>query len=234
MYATVGTRLARRRIVGDSKLPYDAFIIWWYALAATSLPTSLVLMLAALGVTHLNFSIAVAVLSLLLICIALWGLLYYLVFLFTGKRGTWLPLAVGYAVYFAFLMVAVAQAGPSGVIVERWSVTIDYERDLSESWVGALAVALLVFPQILSAIAYFSLVFRLQDRSQRYRVSLVSWSILLWFGSAYMASISGLAEQDWWQVLSRLIGLAAAAVVLYAYEPPRWLQRTLKVHPLPG
>jgi hypothetical protein len=36
---------------------------------------------------------------------------------------------------------------------------------------------------------------------------------------------SGLSQQDWWEFASRLIGLAAAATILTAYLPPRWLKR---------
>jgi hypothetical protein len=34
-----------------------------------------------------------------------------------------------------------------------------------------------------------------------------------------------LAQQDWWQLASRLIGLAAALTILMAYLPPRWLKQ---------
>ena len=44
---------------------------------------------------------------------------------------------------------------------------------------------------------------------------------------------AGLAEQDWWQFASRLIGLAAALTILMAYLPPRWLKERYGIVSLP-
>jgi hypothetical protein len=66
-------------------------------------------------------------------------------------------------------------------------------------------------------------------KTQRYRILLVSWSIIIWFLSAYLASISGLSQQDWWQIASRLIGLGAALTILFAYQPPSWIKRRFGV-----
>jgi hypothetical protein len=74
-------------------------------------------------------------------------------------------------------------------------------------------------------LAYFTLYFHVSEVTQKYRVLLVSWSIIIWFLSPLFAIVAGLAEQDWWQLASRLIGLAAALTILMAYQPPRWLQQ---------
>ena len=81
------------------------------------------------------------------------------------------------------------------------------------------------FSQIIGGLAYFTLYFRVSDVTQKYRILLVSWSIIIWFLSPYCARAGGLAEQDWWQLASRLIGLAAALTILMAYLPPRWLKQ---------
>jgi uncharacterized membrane protein HdeD (DUF308 family) len=86
-------------------------------------------------------------------------------------------------------------------------------------------VILLFVPQILGGLAYFTLYFRVPEVTQKYRILLVSWSIIIWFLSPFVAFAGGLAQQDWWQVVSRLIGLAAALTILMAYLPPRWLKQ---------
>jgi hypothetical protein len=60
-------------------------------------------------------------------------------------------------------------------------------------------------------------------------VLLVSWSIIIWFVSPVIALAGGLSEQDWWQLISRLIGLCAAFVILMAYLPPRWMKERFGV-----
>jgi hypothetical protein len=88
-----------------------------------------------------------------------------------------------------------------------------------------IVVLLLLLPQMIGAFAYFTLYFRMPEVTQKYRILLVSWSIIIWFLSPLLALVGGLAEQDWWQLASRFIGLAAALTILIAYLPPRWLRQ---------
>jgi hypothetical protein len=54
---------------------------------------------------------------------------------------------------------------------------------------------------------------------------LVSWSIIIWFLSPFVGIAAGLEGQDWWQIVSRFIGLASALITLMAYIPPQWLKQ---------
>jgi hypothetical protein len=87
----------------------------------------------------------------------------------------------------------------------------------------------LVFPQIIGSLAYFTLYFRVQTVTQKYRILIVSWSIIIWFLSAFLAGISGLSKYDWWQIVSRLIALSASLAILLAYQPPVWIKRYFRV-----
>jgi hypothetical protein len=110
------------------------------------------------------------------------------------------------------------------VTVGRWGTTVAYRSQITGP-LFLLILLLLVVPQILAGLAYFTLYFRVQDATQRYRILLVSWSIVIWFGSALVASFAGLSNYDWWQIVNRLIGLAATLTILTAYRPPRWIKR---------
>jgi hypothetical protein len=88
---------------------------------------------------------------------------------------------------------------------------------------------LVIAPQILATLAYFSLYFRLQDRAQKYRVLLVSISILVWFGSPVLAFGLGVSQLPWWMWVSRLLTLAAVVVIYWAYYPPTFIQRRFGV-----
>jgi len=63
------------------------------------------------------------------------------------------------------------------------------------------------------------------DVTQKYRILLVSWSIIIWFISPVATVLGGLGEQDWWQIASRLLGLTAALTILSAFLPPRWVKQ---------
>jgi hypothetical protein len=86
-------------------------------------------------------------------------------------------------------------------------------------------IVFLFASQIAGGFAYFTLYFRMSEPTQKYRILLVSWSIISWFVTPFIGIAGGLTDYDWWQVVSRLIGLVAALTVLLAYWPPGWVQQ---------
>jgi hypothetical protein len=225
IYAYVGWRLSKRVIYSsEASLAWGAFTVWWYGLAVTTLIGGAQNLLGAVGLTSLPLFVTATYINLLAICLALWGLLYYLIYLFTGNRGLLVPLAVSYLIYFVLLAYYVTASMPESVNVGRWSARLVYQAPLTGPFFGLL-LGFLLLPQIIGGFAYFTLYFRVSDVTQKYRVLLVSWSIIVWFLSPLIALAGGLAGKDWWQFASRLIGLAAALTILMAYLPPRWLKR---------
>lgn len=229
VYFYVGHSLGQRRVVlGEARLAWTLFVVWWYALAGSTLSSGLLSLLGALGVTSLPLFLTVTQVNLLAICVGLFGLVYYLLYLFTGSRKWFTPLALFYVAYYALLVYYLSWSAPVGVQVDRWGAHVVYR----EQQIGPLftvVLTLLVFPQIIGSIAYFTLFFRVKEATQKYRVALVSLSILVWFLSAFLASVAGLSQFDWWQIVSRLIGLAATLTILLAYKPLPWLKQRLGV-----
>ena len=225
IYAYVGWRLGKRVIPSsDAKLAWVSFTVWWYGLAIITLLGGLQNLFGALGLTDLPLFVTAAHLNIQIICIALLGLLYYLIYLYTGKRNSLAWLAIFYGVFYILLLYFINASSPDGVTMERWNVGIAYDNAPSGTFI-ILLVVLLILPPIIGGFAYFMLYFRVTEITQKYRIFLVSWSIILWFLSPVVAMASGLSQQDWWEFASRLIGLAAAATILTAYLPPRWLKR---------
>lgn len=224
IYSYIGWRLSQRVVPSsDARLAWSLFSVWWYGLATTTLITGSLSLLAALGVSSLPLFVTATYVNILVICLALWGLLYYLIYLFTGNRRSFTFLAVFYIIYYIMLVYYITASNPSTVNVGRWSTTLVYRAPLTGPFFVALII-LLLLPQIIGGLAYFTLYFRVPEITQKYRVLLVSWSIIIWFLSPLIALAGGQAQQDWWQLASRLIGLAAALTILMAYLPPRWLR----------
>ena len=229
IYYYVGQVLSRRRVAApDARLAWTLFVVWWYALASSTLVGALLSLLGALNIANLALFITLTQVNLLVICLGLHGLMYYLLYLFTGSRRLFTPLTLFYIAYYILLIFYVQARQPVGVHVGRWNATLEYDNPNTGPFF-LIVLLLLVFPQILGSLAYFTLYFRVNSTTQKYRILLVSWSILVWFLSAFLASISGLAQQDWWQVTSRLIGLSAALAILLAYDPLPWIRRRLGV-----
>ena len=225
VYCYVAWRLSKRVVSSsEARIAWQSFTIWWYGLAATTLTGGFLNMLGVFGQTSLSLFVTATYINMLAICIALWGLLYYLIYLFTGNSRSRLPLAIFYIIYYFMLVYYITTSIPSDVRVSRWNTTLTYSAPLTGPFF-VMVVVLLLLPQIMGGLAYFTLYFRVQEATQKYRVLLVSWSIIIWFLSPLFALAGGLAQQDWWQLASRFIGLAAALTILMAYLPPRWLKQ---------
>ncbi len=224
-YAYIGWWLSKRMVASpEARLAWQAFTIWWFALAVTTLLRGLQNLLGAFGLTDLPLFITASYISLLVTCIALWGLVYYLIYLFTGNSRSLAPLTIFYMSYYVLLVYYITASIPNNVEISRWNTALTYRNSLTGPFF-VIVVVLLLLPQIIGGLAYFTLYFKVSDVTQKYRVLLVSWSIIVWFLSPVIALVGGLSQQDWWQLASRFIGLAAALTILMAYLPPRWVKQ---------
>lgn len=229
IYFYVGRVLSRRRQASaEAGLAWTMFVMWWYALAAATFSGGVLSLLGAFGIIDLALFTTITILNLLTTCVALFGLVFYLLYLYTGNRHLIEPLILFYFAYYGLLVYFILASLPVGVTVNRWSTTLEYQN-IIRGPLYFVALFLLVFPQIIASLAYFMLFFQVKATTQKYRILLVSWSIILWFASSFLASVSGLAQQDWWQIVSRLIGLGAALTILFAYQPPAWIKRRFGV-----
>jgi hypothetical protein len=233
IYGYVGWRLGKRVISSaEARLAWWSFTVWWYGLAVTILIGGFKNLFGVVGLTNLSLFVTTAYINILPACIALWGLLYYLIYLFTGNRRLLVPLAVFYIIYYILLVYYTTASIPDSVEVGRWSTTLINRAPLTGPFFVILAV-LLLLPQIIGSIAYFTLYFQVTDVTQKYRILLVSGSMIIWLLSPYVALSGRLEQQDWWQIASRLIGLAAALTILMAYLPPRWVKQRYGIISLP-
>jgi hypothetical protein len=228
IFFVVGDRLRRRRITTTRvRLAWNLFVLWWFGAALATLSGGVESVLGAFGIQDLALFLTITQLNVLAICASLFGLLYYLMFLLVGTSRPLLPLVAFYVAYYALLEYYFNILNPIGVSVGRWTVTLLYQH----APVGplfAVMLSLLIVPQMLGSLVYFFLFFRVRDATQRYRILLVSWSIFLWFGSALLGSAAGFSTFAW-QVTIRIIGLAAACVILLAYQPFQWVRRRFGV-----
>ncbi len=223
VFVYIGYRMSKRVEQGHAEAAGRSFVLWWGGVAGFIFAGALAGILAAVGVTTLGVFIAWRVLSFFALCAGIAGLVYYLLYLFTGKRGFMVPVAVFYALIFLALMVQVVVNVPVGLDVQRWRVDLTYEVPFGGPYF--ILLSLLILPTTVGAVAYFLLFFKTQDRLMRMRIALVSWSIAIWGLSSLLARI---AENDWWQMFTRAgIGLLASLVILFAYEPPAGLRERL-------
>src|SRR3990172_6481658 len=148
IYGYVAARLSQRTISNPSaRLAWQLFGLWWYSLAATTLVSGFLHLLGAFNIVSLPLFIALTHVNLLLICIALWGLLYYLVYLFTGSQRFLVPLAIFYVLYYVLLVYYITASDPARVEITRWTTRLVYAHPLTGPFFF-LALVLLLFPPI--------------------------------------------------------------------------------------
>jgi hypothetical protein len=229
IYFYVGRVLRRRRQASPgSSMAWTMFVVWWYALALATFSGGILSLLGAFGIIGLPLFITITIINSLTTCAALMGLIFYLLYLYTGKSNLIGPIGIFYFFFYGLVVYIMEARNPIGVIVNRWNTSLQYENPIPGP-LFLIALSLLIFPAILGSLAYFMLFFQVKAKTQRYRILLVSWSIIIWFLSSFLASISGFSEQDWWQIVSRMIGLVAALTILFAYQPPSWIKRRFGV-----
>jgi hypothetical protein len=230
IYFYVAHTLGKRQVIlPETRIAWQLFVVWWYALAGITLVNGLLNLVGAFGLASLPLFITFTQVEILVLCVALYGLMYYLIYIFTGNRKALPVLTIVYILYYFLFMYYLNLSTPTGVSINRWNVGVHYEQQPTGPFVTVLLV-LLVFPQIIGSLAYFTLYFRVKEITQKYRVALVSLSIIIWFLSAFIASISGLSQYDWWQITSRMIGLGATLAILMAYRPANWIKNRLGVN----
>jgi hypothetical protein len=225
----IANRLGSRKLIdsGD-KLAWQAFRVWWWGLGATTLLGLLNDLLPLLGLSNLVLYVTVAQINVLIVCAALGGLVFYLAYLFTGRKNLARPIGVFYLLFFLALAAYVFWLQPIGLTVTEGSVALEYAKEPSPAYLIAL-ILLILLPQLIASLAYFTFYFRVRERAQKYRVALVSGSIFFWFASPLVASMLSLDDLSWWPIASRLINLLAALVIYWAYYPPRFIQNRFGV-----
>lgn len=223
VYAYVGRRILARPIEGDGRLAARLFGVWWFTLAGIQVLNATRTVLGAFDVRDLAVHVTLMHAMLALLCIALASLLYYLIYLLTGSKGSLWAIMAGYVAYYLFIEWIVAAGAPSAVEISARGAEIVYARELPQPWTD-IAAALLLGPPLVASIGYFSLFFRVPGRLQRYRIGLVSLTIFGWFMTSVAATSTGLSRVGWWPVAGAFIGLAAAGAIFAAYHPPRWIE----------
>lgn len=233
LFGFVATRIGRRPADPDARLALRLFSLWWSGVALFLVAGAALSFLDWAGVTARPLELVIASLSMLSVCAAVWGLVYYVSFLFTGRSTALYPMLAFYAGIFAVMLFALLSDSTGGEL-GAWHESVVRLAILTGPVLTG-AIVLFLLPAMGALVAYASLYPRIDGRRARYRIALGTTSLLVWFGLAIVARLGGFADTATWTVVGRFLALAAALGVLLAYSPPRWMVRRLRLHadPLP-
>lgn len=240
LFLFIGLRLrAKRYDSAKDQRAWDAFLVWWYGMALNSTLMAFSMLLSLWGVSSLYLFVILSVLGTFAVGGAMWGLLSYLLYVYTGN---WRPsrwVAGFYIVFCLYLVYTVVAFVPVRASLSTWQVFIEYAHTPGPLYPVGLLL-LFALPPILASAAFFRLYFSLTERSARYRSLVITTGIFLFFGFPYIMPIvlylfNILTTQlPWWQLTQRMVGIVALALIYFAYYPPALVRKHLRVSAVTG
>lgn len=216
----VALQIAQRAVATDMRAGNRTLALWWGLLGCYLLLQGVLTAFAASDALTFDVYLASRVLAIPLLCAACASLVHHLVFLYTGdrRRSAWAALLY-VPVFLLFVYATFGQ--PQTLRVSAWLVGLD---DSGTPY--RLTYAFVGLPPILASLAYLRLLRHVTDPLARFRIRLVALTIAAYVGSGLAAR---LAAGDLTKLVTLVgFGLAAAGLVLLAYNPPRRLRARLQ------
>lgn len=229
VYGYVGMRLlGKTSAASPSSIAMRFFSLWWLATALNQFFGSLLYLAAAFGSTDVSLQLTYVYLQRLLLAVSLVGLLYYLVYLQTGK-GWLIPLIVVYGLYFVAQVFNLSVREAVGVESFGWRTDIQWAT--AEPPVFALISLIIIVPPIVGALMMLRVYRRVETPTRRFRVAMIGIGFALWWALAILAGQRATFDIGWLQALNRVVGIAVAVGILLAYEPLGWMRRRYHLEP---
>lgn len=230
IYAYVGARLYERSVSSRARLPSTQFAVWWWGLGGLGVIAGVEAILYSVGWLTFALGFTLYLLTVLGDCLILWGLVGYLLYLYTGKYHL-LEVSAFYAAFYTTALYWVISSGPNGVALSAAGPVMTYAHPLGGPVFAAVILGL-VFPEVIAGLLYFSLIRRTQDRTLRYRIAMVSAALFVFFGAASYTPPPGVGYEVW-SLVKALLDASSALLALFAYFPPEALRRTFRVSAVP-
>ncbi|HVL47662.1 MAG TPA: hypothetical protein VM889_03810 [Candidatus Thermoplasmatota archaeon] len=227
LYAYIGRVVSERPAEGNAQTAIRAFALWWFALAVSTFIGGARTFLVVMGVHDLVFHEALGFIAILPLVMSLWGLMSYLLFIYTGSLKPAWTLALVYSVIYAYFVYLFVWLNPVDVRIGAGASAVLVNTNTLDSAAVAFVVAVLVLPIVIGAIAYGSLYWKTQEPIQRFRIATISLGILAWFLSPAFGSAAALQNAAWWIIFTRIVAIAIPLTILVALRPPPWLLRRL-------
>lgn len=216
LYFFVGRAVLDPGAPRPERMARNAFALWWFGLAARTTREAVGNLLVVAGIDDVAFHTSLEYLGFVFLFVALAGLMYYLLYLYTGRPWVIYPISVFYGLFLFIAFYLTNLRNAVGLEIDEWSVGLDYASPASPLFLNLLLGALLV-PLVIGVVLYLLLYTKVSAPIQKRRIQLVAGALLFWFGSVSIAVVMNLNDHDYWGFVSRVIALIAAVVILYAY-----------------
>lgn len=196
VFGLIAARAQKRHSTEAARRAGQAYAVWWSAAAAMAMTDGLRVLTGLASEPSAAIYIALVFVKILATAVAIWGLSYYVFYLWSGRPHWGWPLA-GFAVLHALVFGALTAGRlPAHVETHAWSTRLVLE-DAAAFDLGPLGPALFFLPPLVLAAAYLGLWRRL-DRIQRRRVLGVTGSVFVFFLAAAVQFNPVISANDPW------------------------------------
>lgn len=212
VFLRMGWRLSGKANAPSGR-PLRPFSVWWLGMGAGTFAYGLRLLAADAGrdtAVVAFFAAGIAVSGL-----AIWGLVAYLSYIYTGRRTGGRIAAWFYGLLVPATLAFIAWAAPHRIEVKAWAVEVESIAAPMGPGMDILLTLAFLVPPIVAGIMILRLLPRSQGRAQRRRILAVGLGIPIWVSVHLVARIS---EADAWQFFARVVlGVVVAFTIALAY-----------------
>lgn len=216
LYFIVGRAVLDPTAPRPERVARSAFGLWWFCLAASTAKGAIQKVLATSAIHDIAIYASLEYIGLAFLFVGLAGLMYYLLYLYTGRTWVIYPISIFYGLFLLVGFYVVTLQNAVGLEVGTWSVGLEYAHEVDALLINLLLGAL-ILPLIGGVLLYFLLYFMVDAPVQKKRILLVGGALLFWFGTSGIAIAANLSDLALWGLVSRVIAFIAALIILYAF-----------------
>lgn len=230
LYVHVARIVQQRDSSREARRAHGAFATWWATFGVLEFMAGAYSIPAAMG--HRDLALVTTLLNVILILVAaaLGGLVYFLLYLYTGWQRAFWPVVGAYALLALALMYLVAWMRPIGFDETSPAAHIVFARELT-GLPAILLGLLLSLPVLVLAVGYGSLYFGTRVPELRFRIAVISLSFIGWFGWSTASAALQLAQRHPGSLallaVNGAISVVVPLLVIVAYRPWPWLRERL-------
>jgi hypothetical protein len=210
----LAARATLRHLPADRSHSAEAFALFWYGVGIVNLLQAVLEGIAffqdpgvplALAVWNTRIAIALASFA---------GLVYYLGFVYTGRRGIRTPVILFYAMTFLLMQVWLNVAQASSTDTTAWRVDLHFANP-AHTPLYTVVVLCFFLPPLVAACMYALTLRHARSPPARRRVMIMSASLAVYFAGL---TLGYLDPSPLWGLIENLLGIGAAVGAMAAFR----------------
>lgn len=224
-FALTARNVLKRPYTPDVKNAGIAFALAWVMLAVMAGSDSLRILVALFAETDVALYAAVVQTGVIATALMIAGFGYYVLFIWTGRKWTLLPLAAYGLFHAVFYLYRIHLRTPNGIETSAWGTAMTFQDAPTQSLAAPISTyATFYAPPVLLALLFLSLLFRFGHSEQRLRAIATAMAIIFYHGTHYLRFAPGLGMEPLANPFMAVLLILSAALAWFAHRIPVTLE----------